>query len=155
MTDVVDKNTRSRMMSGIRGRDTKPELMIRKGLFARGFRYRLHDKRLPGKPDLVFPKYNAVIFVHGCFWHGHDCHLFKWPKTRTDFWRKKIDRNRQKDAEAFLSLKDDGWYVLTVWECALKGKNKLLLRHVIDLISDWLKFACKDKVIKGMPKQRH
>ena len=80
MVDVVDRKTRSRMMSGIRGKNTKPELLIRKGLHARGFRFRLHDKRLPGKPDLVLPKYSAVIFVHGCFWHGHDCHLFKWPK---------------------------------------------------------------------------
>ena len=93
MADVVDRKTRSRMMSGIRGKNTRPELLIRKGLHARGFRFRLHDKRLPGKPDLVLPKYSAVIFVHGCFWHGHDCHLFKWPQSRREFWRKKITRN--------------------------------------------------------------
>ena len=115
MVDVVDRKTRSRMMSGIRGKNTRPELLIRKGLHARGFRFRLHDKRLPGKPDLVLPKYSAVIFVHGCFWHGHDCHLFKWPQSRREFWRKKITRNKVKDAESYVSLKKEGWYILTIW----------------------------------------
>mgnify|MGYP001813680444 FL=1 len=123
MADVVDRKTRSRMMSGIRGKNTRPELLIRKGLHARGFRFRLHDKRLPGKPDLVLPKYSAVIFVHGCFWHGHDCHLFKWPQSRREFWRKKITRNKVKDAESYVSLKKEGWYILTIWECALKGRT--------------------------------
>ena len=99
MTDVVDRETRSRMMAGIRGKDTKPELTIRKAIHARGFRYRIHDRRLPGKPDMVFPRYRAVILVNGCFWHGHNCHLFKWPSTRVDFWKTKIERNREKDGE--------------------------------------------------------
>jgi len=149
MVDVVDRETRSRMMSGIRGKNTKPELLIRKGLHARGFRFRLHDKHLPGKPDLVLPKYSAVIFVHGCFWHGHDCHLFKWPKTRREFWRRKITRNRQKDAESCVSLKAEGWYILTIWECALKGRTRRPLDKVLDTTADWLVFGERDRQIRG------
>jgi len=149
MTDIVDKKTRSRMMSGIRGKDTKPELLIRKPLFARGFRYRLHDKRLPGKPDLVFPKYKAVIFIHGCFWHGHDCHLFKWPKTRPEFWKKKINRNMEVDNNNYNKLKEKGWRVLTIWECSVKGKSKLPLNTVLDTTERWLLKGIRDKSIKG------
>ena len=138
MADVVDPATRSRMMSGIRGKDTKPEMLIRRGLHARGFRYRLHCKDLPGKPDLCFPKYRAVIFVHGCFWHGHDCHLFKWPKTRPDFWREKIGRNREVDQRAVGLLEATGWRVAIVWECALKGSGKQSLADVIDTCQTWL-----------------
>lgn len=97
MADVVDSATRSRMMSGIRGRNTKPEIMIRSLLHHHGFRFRLHVRDLPGKPDIVLPRHHAVIFVHGCFWHGHDCPLFKWPGTRADFWREKIGRNQSND----------------------------------------------------------
>ena len=136
-------------MAGIQGKDTKPELVIRKALFAKGFRYKLHDKKLPGKPDLVFPKYHAVIFIHGCFWHRHNCHLFKWPSTRPDFWKKKINRNVEVDKRNYKQLGKDGWYILTVWECALKGKNKLPFNRLIDDISNWLEFSVRDKVIKG------
>lgn len=136
-------------MSGIRGKDTKPELIVRKALFREGFRYRLHDKRLPGKPDLVLPKYNAVIFVHGCFWHGHDCHLFKWPKTRKDFWRKKIARNKDVDKRNYRKLKEEGWYILTVWECALKGKARQPFDKVIARIADWLVYGTRDIEIRG------
>lgn len=125
-------------MSGIRGKDTRPEMIIRKALFGRGFRYRLHDKNLPGKPDLVLKKYNAVIFVHGCFWHGHDCHLFKWPKTNIEFWRTKIQTNMQKDIEIKTELLEMGWRVLVIWECALKGKARLDLDCISDWINDWL-----------------
>lgn len=149
MTDVVDKATRSRMMSGIRGKDTKPELQIRKGLHARGFRYRLHDKRLPGKPDVVLPKYNAVIFVHGCFWHGHDCHLFKWPMSNRAFWRKKITRNQEKDAESYTRLKEQGWYILTVWECVLKGRERYPVNIVIDRIEHWIKYSLRCHSLRG------
>lgn len=151
MVDIVDKQTRSRMMSGIRGKDTKPELIIRKALFAKGFRYKLHDKKLPGKPDLVFPKYHAVIFIHGCFWHRHNCHLFKWPSTRPEFWKKKINRNVEVDKRNYKQLKKDGWYILTVWECALKGRSKLSFDKLILDISNWLEFGIRDKVIKGKP----
>ena len=136
-------------MSGIRGKDTKPELIIRKALFRKGFRYRLHDKHLPGKPDLVFPKFNAVVFIHGCFWHGHGCHLFKWPSTRPEFWKKKIKRNRQVDEINCRKLKDEGWYILTIWECAIKGRTRLPLDKVIDSVVKWLKTSIRDKVIRG------
>lgn len=137
MADVVDPATRSRMMSGIRGKNTKPELLIRKALHARGFRYRLHCD-LPGKPDICLPKHRAVIFVHGCFWHGHDCHLFKWPSTRPEFWRAKIERNRAVDAAAERALADAGWRMAVVWECALKGRNRKPLEDVISACAVWL-----------------
>ena len=149
MTDVVDKKTRSRMMSGIRSKDTKPELIIRKALFRKGFRYKLHDKSLPGKPDLVLPKYNAVIFIHGCFWHHHDCHLFKWPTTRPEFWKKKISRNVEVDKRNYAALKSEGWYILTVWECAIKGKTRLSFDKVIDDITKWVLTGKRDKIIEG------
>ena len=124
-------------MSGIRGKNTKPELLIRKALHARGFRYRLHCD-LPGKPDICLPKHRAVIFVHGCFWHGHDCHLFKWPSTRPEFWRAKIERNRAVDAAAERALADAGWRMAVVWECALKGRNRKPLEDVISACAVWL-----------------
>ena len=138
MTDVVDKKTRSRMMSGIQGKDTKPELIIRKGLFARGFRYLLHDKRLPGKPDLVLPKYNAVIFVHGCFWHAHGCILFKWPKTRKDFWREKISGNKVRDERNVKELVSKGWRVMQIWECSIKGPKRKDIDRILDRVEKWL-----------------
>tara|TARA_R110002051_G_scaffold291523_1_gene355573 strand:- start:1576 stop:2031 length:456 start_codon:yes stop_codon:yes gene_type:complete len=138
LADVVDPATRSRMMSGIRGKDTKPEMLIRRALHARGFRYRVHCRDLPGKPDLCLPKYRAVIFVHGCFWHGHDCHLFKWPKTRPAFWRQKIGRNREVDRLAIERLEAAGWRVAVVWECALKGRDKVGLDVVSGRLSEWL-----------------
>lgn len=124
-------------MSGIRGKNTKPELLIRKALHARGFRYRLHCD-LPGKPDICLPRHRAVIFVHGCFWHGHDCHLFKWPKTRPEFWRAKIARNREVDRLAEERLLADGWRVAAVWECAIKGRHRLQLPDVLDTLQAWL-----------------
>lgn len=139
MVDIVSPEVRSRMMSGIRGKDTKPEMTIRKGLHCRGFRYRLHARELPGKPDLVFAKYHAVIFVHGCFWHRHKCHLFKWPKTRPDFWRTKIDRNCEVDKQVTNQLIADGWRVLTIWECALKGIQRLPVEDVLTTTADWLR----------------
>lgn len=136
-------------MSGIRGKDTKPELLIRRGLHVLGFRYRLHAKDLPGKPDLVFPKHHAVIFVHGCFWHGHNCHLFKWPSTREDFWRKKITANRKNDAKHLAALRAEGWRVLVVWECALKGKLRLANESVIEDVASWLKQKRPTGEIRG------
>ena len=138
MADVVSPQKRSEMMSGIRGKDTKPELLIRKALHAEGYRFRLHDKKLPGKPDLMLPKYRAAIFVHGCFWHGHDCHLFKWPKSRTEFWRSKIFKNQDNDEKALNSLESSDWRVLVIWECALKGKERLNFEEVIDELTGWL-----------------
>jgi DNA mismatch endonuclease (patch repair protein) len=137
------------MMAGIRGTNTKPEMLLRKGLHRLAFRYRLHDRHLPGRPDIVFPKYGAVIFAHGCFWHGHDCHLFKWPSTRTDFWRTKINRNRDVDAAAIAALRDAGWRVGVVWECALKGRTRHVLSDVIGLCADWLKSKRPELEVRG------
>ena len=121
MTDVHDKITRSYNMSQIKGKDTKPEMLVRKYIFSKGFRYRIHDKKLPGKPDIVLPKLKVVVFIHGCFWHGHsDCRYFVMPKTRTEWWLKKIERNKQLDSENLLKLKGDGWKVFTIFECKLK-----------------------------------
>jgi DNA mismatch endonuclease (patch repair protein) len=111
MTDVVDAITRSRMMSGIRGKNTKPEKLVRSLLHRQGFRFRLHVSNLPGKPDIVLPRYNAVIFVHGCFWHRHACRFFKWPQTRPDFWREKIARNCSNDLKSRRALKKEGWRI--------------------------------------------
>lgn len=138
------------MMSGIKGKDTKPELTIRKELFNRGFRFKLHDKELPGKPDLVLPKYDSIIFIHGCFWHRHNCHLFKWPSTRPEFWRSKINRNVEVDNKNYKELKGEGWYILTIWECALKGKTKRSLEDVINKTANWLIYETRDKQIEGI-----
>jgi DNA mismatch endonuclease (patch repair protein) len=121
MADVHSKEIRSYNMSRIRAKNTKPELIVRKFLFANGYRYRLHDKRLPGKPDLVFPKLKIVIFINGCFWHGHeDCRYFVVPKTRTDFWVNKIDANKLNDLKAQKLLIKSGWRIINIWECELK-----------------------------------
>ena len=139
MSDVVDVATRSRMMSGIRAKNTQPEVLVRKALHRRGFRYRLHVKDLPGHPDMVFPKYRAVIFTHGCFWHGHTCPLFKVPQTRRDFWVEKIEGNRQRDKRVLDALNQMGWRVLVIWECALRGKAaRNRLDETVGDIAEWL-----------------
>lgn len=124
MADVHTKEVRSYNMSQIRSKNTKPELVVRKCLFAKGFRYRLHSKDLPGKPDIVLPKYRTVIFVHGCFWHGHDeCKYFVVPKTKTEWWLNKFARNKQLDKEHIKKLRSDKWNVITLFECKLKKGN--------------------------------
>lgn len=138
MPDIVDEATRSRMMSGIRGKDTKPEKLVRKGLHAQGFRYRLGATDVPGRPDMVFPKYRAAVFVHGCFWHGHDCPLFRLPGTRTEFWRAKIERNRARDADVREALQAASWRQLVIWECALRGRGRLGLEAVLAAAAAWL-----------------
>ena len=138
MVDVVDSATRSRMMSGIKAKNTRPELLIRRGLHAQGFRYRLHEKNLPGKPDMVFPRRNAILFVHGCFWHGHGCHLFKWPSSRPEFWKEKIAKNKKRDKVSETLLAEDGWRIAIVWECALKGKERMPADKIADALSRWL-----------------
>lgn len=132
MADVLTAEQRQLNMSRIRGRDTKPEMIIRRGLHARGLRYRLQDRQLPGRPDLVFPRYHAVIFVHGCFWHGHDCPLFKLPATRKEFWATKIASNRARDARTAFALLKLGWRVANVWECSLRGTSRLSADEVIE-----------------------
>lgn len=149
MADIVSPEVRSRMMSGIRGKDTKPELTIRTGLHRLGFRYKLHDRRLPGKPDIVFPKYHAVILVNGCFWHSHDCHLFRLPETRKAFWKKKFATNRANDIKARKALLKRGWRVLTIWECALKGKTRQPRDEVVKRAASWLRSDVGDSDIRG------
>lgn len=120
MADRVSKEVRSRNMAAIKGANTKPEELVRKYLFSKGFRYRKNVRSLPGSPDVVLSKYKTVIFVNGCFWHMHDCKWFKWPKSNADFWREKITKNVERDARNKEALEKDGWQVLTVWECELK-----------------------------------
>jgi len=147
--DTVTPATRSRMMAAVKGKNTKPELAIRSALHKRGFRFRLHRKDLPGKPDLVFTGYNAVLFVHGCFWHGHDCHLFRWPKSRKGFWHDKIGMNIERDRRQREALAEAGWRIGTVWECALKGKARLPFDSVVDQCSIWLKSDIKMLEVSG------
>lgn len=138
MADIVDPATRSRMMSRIRGKDTAPEMLIRRGLHKLGYRYRLHVRKLPGKPDLVLPRFHAAIMVHGCFWHGHDCRYFRLPATRRAFWREKIDANRKRDLRAHRALAEHGWRVMTVWECALRDQKPAEQQRVVERIADWI-----------------
>lgn len=147
--DIVDRQTRSRMMAGIRSANTRPERMIRSALHARGFRYRLHPRALPGRPDIVLPRYRAAIFVHGCFWHGHDCGLFRLPGTRPEFWAEKIRRNRQRDAAVMSELVATGWRVLTIWECAIRRRRGMVPEPVIDEAVSWLRSGEGNLEIRG------
>lgn len=139
MADVLNPAQRSYCMSQIRSKDTKPENLVRRGLFALGFRFRLHKRDLPGSPDLVFPKYDAVVFVHGCLWHGHECSLFRWPATNANFWRAKIEKNREADKANLARLRSDGWRVFTVWECALRGRGRRDPERLLQMIARWLR----------------
>lgn len=138
MADNVDRPTRSRMMAAVRSQDTGPEVAIRKALHARGLRYRTNVRNLPGRPDIVLPKYRAAIFVHGCFWHRHDCSLFRLPATRREFWAKKLERNRARDAEVRQALSKIGWRCLTIWECALRGSEKREFSALVDEVACWI-----------------
>lgn len=152
MADIVDRPTRSRMMSGFGTKDTKPELIIRKALHHRGFRYRLNCRDIPGKPDIVLQKYKAIIFVHGCFWHQHNCHLFKWPSSNTEFWNKKLTHNRLHDERIHSRLIEDGWRIATIWECSLRSAQRLPIDWIVRRLSDWLeKETTTTLEIKGMP----
>lgn len=142
--DVLTPEQRQRNMTSIRGKDTKPELLLRRWLHAAGLRFRLHAAALPGRPDMVFPRYHAVILVHGCFWHGHDCPLFRLPATRPEFWATKITGNRERDQRTAKALHALGWRVLTVWECSLKGPARLPVAELID---------CCVTFIRGEPQQ--
>ena len=132
MVDIVDKETRSRMMSGIRGKDTLPEIAVRKYLHSKGLRYRLHVKTLPGKPDLVFPKYRLALFIHGYFWHRHKgCRYATTPTSNPEFWQKKFEANVQRDKEVTRKLKHAGWRVLVIWECEINDEKLMSLYHQI------------------------
>ncbi|PSH56312.1 very short patch repair endonuclease [Phyllobacterium sophorae] len=136
MVDIVDTATRSRMMAGIRGRDTRPELALRHALHALGLRYRLHGRNLPGKPDLVFPKRRAVVFVHGCFWHRHQgCRFATTPATRPEFWSKKFEDNLQRDRRILTTLQQSDWRIAVVWECAINAEGGAV---VAEQIFTWL-----------------
>lgn len=147
--DVLTVEQRRLNMSRIRGRNTKPELLLRRGLHARGLRFRLHRRELPGRPDIVFPRFRAVVFVHGCFWHGHGCHLFAMPATRPEFWREKIGRNAERDGRVVAALRASGWRVLTVWECALRGRDRLAPDAAVQAVEDFLRSAAAATQVRG------
>ncbi|PQZ47253.1 very short patch repair endonuclease [Ochrobactrum sp. MYb15] len=137
MTDIVNQQTRSRMMAGIKGKNTKPELLLRRALHARGFRFRIHSSKVPGRPDIVLPKHRAVIFVHGCFWHRHEgCRYATSPKTRHEFWQAKFEANIARDTAVRTALLNDAWRVATVWECAVRKSTDIAV--TVDLIAAWL-----------------
>ena len=140
MVDVVDSATRSRMMSGIRSKNTMPEVLIRKALHSLGLRYRLHSSGIIGHPDMVFQKWRVLIFVHGCFWHWHGCKLSKLPNTRSEFWESKLRGNRNRDEKILAELINSGWRCAVVWECALRGKSgrENLGQIALDLAS-WIR----------------
>jgi DNA mismatch endonuclease (patch repair protein) len=140
MTDVVDKATRSRMMSGIRDKNTSPEMIVRRFLHARGFRYRLHVRHLPGRPDMVFPKYQSVVMVHGCFWHQHrDCKDAVMPKSNRRFWKAKLDGNRARDKRNAAALTKSGWRWAVIWECALRNGKSRKMPPVLESLARWLR----------------
>lgn len=140
MADIVSPAKRSRMMAGIKGKDTKPEIYIRQLLHAQGYRFRLHRKDLPGRPDIVLSKYKTAIFVQGCFWHGHEnCHLFRLPKSRTEFWKDKIGGNKKRDQQKLLALRGLDWRVLWIWECTVKGKQKIMPEMLASKLHDFLR----------------
>lgn len=139
MADIISPEQRSALMSRIRGKNTRIELEVRKGLHALGFRYRLGGAGLPGKPDIVLPKHRTVVFVHGCFWHRHDCHLFRWPKSRPGFWKEKITANQERDRRAAAKLKDLGWKVETIWECELRGHSPAQRAEVILALAEHIR----------------
>jgi len=143
------KKLRSKNMAAVKAANTQPEIFIRKLLHAQGFRYSLHNKKLPGKPDITLKKYKAVVFVDGCFWHGHDCPRFSWPKTRTEFWHKKISGNIERDRKNHIALLEAGWRVGRVWECAIKGKSKLDPQIIQTHLKNWLHSNLSELNIEG------
>lgn len=138
MADVHSKLIRKKNMRAVRAKDTKPELFVRRLLHSAGFRYKLHVKVLPGTPDMVLPKHKVVIFVHGCFWHMHDCALFRLPATRNEWWLNKLSENRLRGEAAEDYLRELGWRVVVVWECSLKGDSKLEKKEILDTFTSWL-----------------
>ncbi len=148
MVDIVSPEKRSKMMSGIRSKNTKPELLIRQALHKNGFRFRLHQANLPGKPDLVLARYNAVIFIHGCFWHGHDCSVFKWPASNKSFWKIKINKNIKRDQEVLTKFKNKSQRVLVIWECSIRRKKSFNSNKVMNKIISWLRSNKKYTVLE-------
>lgn len=149
--DTVDRETRSRIMSRIRGKDTGPELLLRSALHRAGLRYRLHDRTLPGSPDIVLRRHRAVVFVHGCYWHAHGCHLSSVPATRTEYWTGKFEANRRRDERSTRALLDAGWRVLVVWECALTGRSAQPVDRTAARVARWLRGPRRRGEIAGRP----
>jgi len=149
MADVLTPELRRLNMSRVRGKNTKPEMLVRRGLHARGFRFRLQRRDLPGRPDIILPSRKVALFVHGCFWHGHDCRLFQMPATRPDFWRGKITANKRRDTAAVHDLGNLGWRVGIVWECALRGNRRLSSQVVFDQLVDFITGSDLQIVIRG------
>ena len=135
----VTTPARSALMSRIRSKDTKPEMLVRRALHRLGFRFRLHVRTLPGCPDIVLPKHHAIIQIKGCFWHGHDCPLFKWPNTRMKFWRNKIEGNQQHDQKVIDALYKLNWRVATVWECSMKGRHSIGNDLLVKSLTKWIR----------------
>ena len=138
MSDHLTIEQRHKNMAAVKSKDTKPEMVVRKYLWSRGFRYRVNNPRLPGHPDIVLRKYHTCIFVNGCFWHGHDCSFFKLPASRTDFWQKKIQGNRLRDFRCLQELQNMGWRSLVIWECAIRGKSPSSMKGLVECIGNWL-----------------
>jgi len=138
MVDSIEAQARSRIMAAIRSKNTKPEQLLRKALFARGYRYRIHVNKLAGSPDIALSKWGAVIFVHGCFWHAHGCGHVRLPKSNRAFWKRKLTRNIERDQTAKAELIKQGWRVLIVWDCAFKGKTPQQVNALADRVEAWL-----------------
>jgi len=166
MVDTVAPEKRSRMMAAVRQKNTPGEVLLRKQLHRLGFRYRLHESRLPGSPDLVFPRYNAVIFVHGCYWHAHGCYRSTIPRSNRQFWLEKFAANRERDRRNINDLLADGKRVLVVWECSLFGKESIGAQFVADIAAEWLcdgaEFACiqggsrtRDRALSGLYRAKN
>lgn len=150
MPDIVPPEVRSRMMSGIRSKDTRHEVALRKMLHAAGFRYRLHRRDMLGTPDITLPRHGATVFVHGCFWHGHECHLFKWPSTNRARWTEKILSNRHRDEETKRRLLEGGWRVCMVWECATRGRYRRSVEEVAECVIKWIQSSTTLCEVSGM-----
>jgi DNA mismatch endonuclease (patch repair protein) len=153
MTDTVSKAVRSRMMSAVRSKNTKLEMAFRRRLFAMGFRFRLHAKNLPGKPDIVFPKYSAVILIHSCFWHYHGCHLSELPQTRREWWQEKLEGNRRRDRKVKRQLRQMGWRVITIWECSFRKKGIDRERAFDSLAQRASDFLFSDERFLALPRK--
>ena len=153
LADVLTPEQRRLNMSRIQGTDTKPEILLRRALHRCGLRYRLYSRDLPGRPDLVFPRYRAVVFVHGCFWHGHCCPAFRWPKGNSMFWQRKIKRNIERDWQTRQNLLAQGWRVMTVWECAFRGRRRMSADVVASAVADWLEHGAAVGGIEGTATQ--
>lgn len=149
VVDTVDAATRSAIMSRVRSTDTKPEMAVRRALHARGYRYSLHSRSLPGRPDIVLTRHQAVVMVHGCFWHGHDCRLYRLPQSRQEYWSAKVERNKARDSDVQKKLKDMGWRCFVVWECAVRRPGGREVEEIAGRFEKWLNGHRQFGQVKG------